>query len=150
LAVSLYLGANDFADHRTATYENIQHREYHHIFPDALLAEAGIQSYLALNCALITWKTNRILGRKDPLEYLQQRVAAADESEVKKRLRSHLISYDHLSKAHFAGLTGDALEKKLSKQFSLFLQHRAALVVAAMNKLVEGETPQLAEVWQSQ
>lgn len=148
LAVSLYMGASDFADQRPATHENIQQREYHHIFPDALLSEAGLESYLALNCALITWKTNRILGRKDPLEYLKERVAEADEDSVKKRLRSHLISYEILSNAHYAGLTGDALKKKLSKQFSQFLQDRAALVVAAMNKLVNGETPHLDAVWQ--
>jgi len=148
LAVSLYLGANDFADHRMVNYENIQKREYHHIFPDALLSEVGLESNLALNCALITWKTNRILGRKDPLEYLKERVAAADEASVKKRLRSHLISYEILSKAHYARLTGDALKNKLNKHFSQFLQHRAELVVAAMNKLVDGETPHLDAVWQ--
>jgi hypothetical protein len=147
LAVSLYLGANDFADHRVATHQNIQNREYHHIFPDALLSEAEIDSYLALNCALITWKTNRILGRKDPLDYLNERVAAADEASVKERMRSHLISYDHLSKAHYAGLTGDALKQKLGDDFRRFLQDRAALVVAAMNKLVEGETPVLETIW---
>lgn len=150
LAVSLYLGANDFADNRTATYDSIQKREYHHVFPDALLSEAGIESYLALNCALITWKTNRIIGRKDPLEYLNERVAAADAASVKERLRSHLISFHHLSNAHYAGLSGDELAKKLKEDFAQFLQSRAALVVAAMNKLVAGETPQLEEVWQSQ
>lgn len=150
LAVSLYLGANDFADNRTATYENIQKREYHHVFPDALLSEAKIDSYLALNCALVTWKTNRIIGRKDPLEYLSERLAAADEESVKERLRSHLISYDLLSNAHYAGLTGDELSKKLNKDFSQFLQSRAALVVAAMNKLVAGEAPQLDELWRNQ
>ena len=149
LAVSLYLGANDFADHRTATHESIQNREYHHIFPDALLSEADIDSYLALNCALITWRTNRILGRKDPLAYLKERVAAADEKAVKERLRSHLISYDLLSKAHYAGLTDDALKQKLSLDFSRFLQDRASLVVAAMNKLVEGEVPLLDSLWQA-
>ena len=150
LAVSLYLGANDFADNRPATYESIQKREYHHVFPDALLSEAGIKANLALNCALITWKTNRIIGRKDPLEYLNERVAAADAATVKERLRSHLISFDHLSTAHYVGLSGDELAKKLKEDFGQFLQNRATRVVAAMNKLVAGEAPQLDEVWQSQ
>ena len=64
LAVTTYFGAVDFADDRKASYESIQSREYHHVFPDALLSEAEINSSLALNCALITWKTNRIIGRK--------------------------------------------------------------------------------------
>ena len=37
LAVSNYLGAHDFADSKPASFESIQKREYHHIFPDALL-----------------------------------------------------------------------------------------------------------------
>lgn len=147
LAVSLYLGANDFADNSTATYENIQRREYHHVFPDALLSEATIDSYKALNCTLITWKTNRIIGRKDPLEYLRERVAAADEATVKERLRTHLIAFNLLSNAHYAGLSGDELARKLKEDFDQFLQSRAELVVAAMNKLASGETPQLDEIW---
>jgi hypothetical protein len=42
------------------------------VFPDALLQEAGSPSFVALNCALMTWRTNRIIGRKDPLEYLKK------------------------------------------------------------------------------
>jgi hypothetical protein len=150
LAVSLYLGANDFADNRTATYESIQKREYHHIFPDALLSEAKIDSYKALNCALITWKTNRLIGRKDPLEYLGERVAAANEVAVKERLRAHLIPFDLLANAHYAGLSGDELAKKLNEDFGKFLQERAELVVAAMHDLVSGEIPQLEKIWRAE
>jgi hypothetical protein len=73
LCVANYLGAIDFADGQKANYQSLQMREYHHIFPDALLKEAKINSFLALNCALVTWKTNRTIGRKDPLDYLQDR-----------------------------------------------------------------------------
>ena len=118
LAVTTYLGAIDFADHKPATYDSIQKREYHHVFPDALLAEADIPSYLALNCALITWKTNRMIGRKDPLEYLEERVQKADEKEVRERLKSHLISFDLLAKAHYANCQGVALKQKLSSDFA--------------------------------
>lgn len=147
LAVTTYLGAIDFADHRTATYDSIQKREYHHVFPDALLSEAEIPSYLALNCALITWKTNRMIGRKDPLDYLQERVQWADETAVRERLKSHLISYDLLSKAHYAGLDGAALKQKLTADFNEFLRDRANLVVAAMTSLVEGNSPTLDSIW---
>ena len=40
LAVTTYFGAMDFADQKAATYASIQKREYHHIFPDALLSES--------------------------------------------------------------------------------------------------------------
>ena len=147
LAVTTYLGAIDFADHRTATYDSIQKREYHHIFPDALLSEAEIPSYLALNCALITWKTNRMIGRKDPLEYLQERIELADEGVVRERVNSHLISFDLLSKAHYAGLGGASLKQKLSDDFSEFLRDRAKLVVAAMDSLTAGTSPSLDALW---
>ena len=55
LAVSNYFGARDFADDQPASYESIQTREYHHIFPEALLSDVGLESHYALNCALITW-----------------------------------------------------------------------------------------------
>lgn len=79
LAVSTYLGAWDFADGCEITPENIGKREYHHIFPDALLQEAEEKSYLALNCSLITGNTNREIGRKDPLDYLKDRYEWTDE-----------------------------------------------------------------------
>lgn len=149
LAVSTYFRAIDFADNKPATYESIQKREYHHIFPDALLSEAGIQSYRALNCALLTWKTNRIIGRKDPLDYLQERVEWADEDVVRERLKSHLISFDLLSKATYVNLKGEELKEKLTKDFNAFLRDRANLVVDAMSSLAEGNSPTLDALWAS-
>lgn len=147
LAVTTYLGAIDFADHKTATYDSIQKREYHHVFPDALLSEAEIPSYLALNCALITWKTNRIIGRKDPLDYLQERVQWADADVVRDRLKSHLISFDLLSKAHYAVMEGSAFKQRLAADFNEFLRDRANLVVTAMTSLTEGNSPVLETLW---
>jgi hypothetical protein len=149
LAVTTYLGAYDFADNKRASYESVQDREYHHVFPDALLCEAEINSSLALNCARITWKTNRAIGRKDPLAYLQERVAWADAGVVADRLKSHLISFDLLSKAHDADLQGAALKEKLAKDFDDFLRDRARVVVAAMNSLAAGAGPSIEVLWSS-
>ncbi|WP_213286694.1 DUF262 domain-containing protein [Bradyrhizobium sp. sGM-13] len=149
LAITTYLGAYDFADNKRAYYESVQDREYHHIFPDALLSEVEINSSLALNCALITWKTNRAIGRKDPLAYLQERVAWADAGVVADRLKSHLISFDLLSNAHYADLQGAALKEKLSKDFDDFLRDRANLVVAAMESLAAGASPSIEALWSS-
>jgi hypothetical protein len=148
LAVSTYFGAYDFADNHRASYESVQKREYHHIFPDALLKEAEIESYLALNCALITWRTNRIIGRKDPLDYLQERVEWADASAIATRLKSHLISFDLLSKAQYADLDGAALKEKLTKDFDEFLRDRAGLVVTAMEFLASGGSPSIEALQQ--
>ncbi|MCB0097193.1 MAG: DUF262 domain-containing protein, partial [Caldilineaceae bacterium] len=147
LAVSNYFGAHDFADSKPASFESIQKREYHHIFPDALLSEAGIDSYYALNCALITWKTNRIIGRKDPLDYLKERVQWADELAVSNRLKTHLVSFDLLSKAHYQGLDGEALKAKLEADFNQFMRARAQLVHKAVTRLSVGEQPSLDSIW---
>lgn len=147
LAVTTYLGAYDFADNKKASYESIQNREYHHIFPDALLAEAGIASSLALNCALITWNTNRVIGRKDPLAYLQERVDWAEAKAVDERLRSHLISFKLLSRAHYADLEGQKLKEALATDFDEFLRDRARLIVVATNALASGVTPSVEAVW---
>lgn len=45
LATTLYFGGWDFADGHPASYDSLKAREYHHVFPDALLSEAGIESY---------------------------------------------------------------------------------------------------------
>ncbi|MEM6483405.1 MAG: DUF262 domain-containing protein [Pseudomonadota bacterium] len=147
LAVSNYFGAHDFADSKPASYESIQKREYHHIFPDALLSEADIDSYYALNCALITWKTNRIIGRKDPLDYLKERVQWADELAVSNRLKTHLVSFDLLSKAHYQGLDGEALKTQLEADFREFMRDRAKLVHKAVVRLADGEQPSLDSIW---
>jgi hypothetical protein len=139
LAVTTYLGALDFADNKQASFESNQKREYHHIFPDKLLGEAKIGSYLALNCAFITWKTNRIIGRKDPLDYLQDRVEWAGEESVRERMKSHLIDYDMLTKASYTGLVGEQLTAKLRPDFDAFLRVRANLVYSAAAALVQGK-----------
>ncbi len=77
-------------------------REYHHLFPDALITGdgrmSGRESNRALNCALITMSTNRNVAAKEPLTYLSERIARADlgEEVVRDRLRSHLVPYELL------------------------------------------------------
>ncbi len=58
LAVACRLGALDFSTGQPLGLANIETRHYHHVYPDALLKESKIDSYLALNCALISDKTN--------------------------------------------------------------------------------------------
>jgi hypothetical protein len=139
LAVTTYLGALDFADNKPASFESNQKREYHHIFPDALLTDAKIDSFLALNCAFITWKTNRIIGRKDPLEYLQDRVEWAGEESVRERMKSHFIDFDLLAKASYKALDGEQLAAKLKPDFETFLRVRAKLVHTALTSLAQGK-----------
>ena len=140
LAISTHLGAIDFADEQQASYESIQRREYHHIFPDALLKEVEIESYLSLNCALITWKTNRDIGRKDPLKYIEERTAWMEENTIRRRLRSHLISYDLLAKGGYEELDKKELTVKLKADFDSFLNDRAKYFYKAIELLTCGNT----------
>lgn len=150
LAVNLYFGALDFADGHPVSYESLRRREYHHIFPDALLQEADIDSFLALNCALVTWKTNRNIGRKDPLAYLQDRVEWSDAHTVRERLRTHLLDFESLSRATYeaedAPLKGSALRERLQPDFDAFLERRAGLVAAAAQELANGRLISLEQV----
>jgi hypothetical protein len=150
LATNLHFGALDFADGHPVSYDSLRRREYHHVFPDALLQEAGIDSYLALNCALVTWKTNRAIGRKNPLAYLHDRIEWSDEETIRQRLRTHLLDYDSLSKANYeidgAQLQGEALADRLRGDFDRFLEARAALVAVAARHLADGRVLTLEQL----
>lgn len=119
--LSLRHGAIDFADASPISRRNIDSREYHHLYSEALLKEKGFDEKdisRALNCALITWKTNRKIYRKEPIQYLLERAQASKlgETEIKQRLKSHLVDYDSMK-------AGD---------YKAFLKKRAELVYKAM------------------
>lgn len=106
LLLSLRGGAEDIADGESVSINNIQQREYHHLYPVAWLAENGFgdeDAYRALNCALVTWRTNRKISAKEPIEYLLERCEASKlgETEIRRRLRTHFIDFDLLAKGNY-------------------------------------------------
>lgn len=106
LLLSLREGAKDFADRSEINRKNIKIREYHHLYPDNFLKKKGFNEkeiFKALNCALITWKTNRVILDKNPLEYLLERANASilGEEEIKSRLRTHSIDHDELKSGDY-------------------------------------------------
>lgn len=124
LALALKQGGVDLADGSTVSRANLARREYHHLFPDAYLRDKGVsddQIYRSLNCALVTWQTNRNISAKEPERYLAERRDGTDlgEAEIRARLATHLIPYDEM-------VAGD---------YSAFLVKRASLVHAAMLQL---------------
>lgn len=126
LALALKHGGLDLADGGTVTRENLKKREYHHLFPDAHLKRLGLEDrriYCSLNCALVTWKTNRTISDKDPERYLAERRdgSSIGEAGVRARLDSHLIPFDEM-------VAGD---------YEAFLRARASLIEAAMNDLCD-------------
>jgi hypothetical protein len=140
LAVSGFLGAFDFADGQTMTRSHLHRREYHHIFPKALLEEAEINPNLALNCALITNTTNRTIGRKDPLEYLKDRYEWVSEEIVDQRLQSFLIPKNELKNGGYHSLTEEQKKNKIDSDFDLFIKKRAEYIKHAAGILCEGKT----------
>jgi hypothetical protein len=124
LAVELRQGGLDLADGGAVTRANLRKREYHHLFPVARLAHRGVTDekiYRSLNCALVTWRTNRSISDKEPERYLGERRdgSSLGDAEVKARLTSHLIPYDEM-------IAGD---------YDAFLKERASLIYDAMTKL---------------
>lgn len=128
LAVSLKSGGFDFADGAPASYANIQTREYHHVFPQAWLQEKQFKEYeinRALNCALISWRTNRNISAKTPSDYVSERMEASSlgNSEVERRLESHLIPVSYL----------------MNDNYEEFLNERARLIEQVSKKLCSGQ-----------
>jgi hypothetical protein len=128
LAAAIRKGGVDLADGSTASRNNLGHREYHHVYPDAYLSAKGLSAveiYRSLNCALVTWSTNRTISAKAPERYLADRLdnSALGEPEIRQRLASHLIPYDEM-------VSGD---------YTAYLEARAKLVHEAMVRLCNGE-----------
>ncbi len=126
LAIALKHGGLDLADGSPVSRANLAKREYHHLFPDAHLKRLGVvddKIYLSLNCAVVTWRTNRDISDKEPEHYLAERRDGTNlgETEVRARLASHLIPYDEMVK-------GD---------YNAFLEKRAELIHFEMTKLCE-------------
>lgn len=141
MAIFSKLGAVDFADGSLLNRDQLINgkRHYHHIFPDHLLAGiSGVEPFLALNCALITDKTNLNIKAKAPIDYLKERYDWIDESIVNDRLKSHLIPIKELSNGEYNGLTEQAKGEKLKSDYETFIAKRALYVSYAAQKLTTG------------
>ncbi len=147
LALQLKCGAEDLADGARATVATItskEHpREYHHLFPDSTLSDAEIpdeQIYRTLNCALITWRTNRTISNKDPIAYLKERAdnAALGEEELRRRLRTHLIPYEKLAVGNYQDVAEAERNVRIKADYEAFLAARAELFEQAARFAAEG------------
>ncbi len=138
LAVACRLGGMDFSTGERLDSKTIENRHYHHVYSDALLKEAELPSFLALNCALICDKTNISIGRKDPLEYMKDRFKWTSEAIVRERLHSHLIPVGELANGGYEGLDDESKTEKLKKDYEAFLARRAELVMKAVRLLADG------------
>lgn len=154
LALQIKCGAVDLADGTRATIDSItskeRPREYHHLFPAATLDDAGIpdeQIFRALNCALVTWRTNRTISNTDPITYLKERSdnCALGEEELKHRLRTHLIPYSQLA-VGYNGMSDDERRANVKDDYDTFLSTRAEMLAKAAHRACEGKALELSEL----
>lgn len=106
LLLTLRGEAEDIADGTSVSLNNIQQREYHHLYPVAWLKENGFtedDANRALNCILISWRTNRKISAKEPIKYLLERCEASTlgEAEIRRRLKTHFIDFDLLVEGNY-------------------------------------------------
>jgi hypothetical protein len=154
LALQIKAGAYDLADGTPATVNSIRSsehpREYHHLYPAALLEDAEMpedQIYMAANCALITWRTNRAISDKDPIQYLRERADSCQlgEQELRRRLRSHLIPFEQLAKGPFDPSAPD-FKKSVVSDYQSFIDARSALLAKAARLACDGKSADLLSV----
>ena len=146
LAVSLRGGGADFADDRPASWESLSKRECHHLFPASLLRdEAGMEESdinLALNCALITWNTNRDISAKEPVAYLRERAerASLGVDQINRRLSSHTIPFKELNVGGYSENNDQKVRsERIKTSIEHFLLSRAKATHKAADKLCSGE-----------
>ena len=146
LAVSLRGGGKDLADDTPASHGSLSRREYHHLFPASLLrSEASLEESdinLALNCALVTWNTNRNISAKEPVAYLRERVerASLGVDEIRHRLSSHTIPFEELNVGGYPDIEcKEDRSVRIKSDFERFLIARAEAVHRAAKKLCNGE-----------
>ena len=144
MCVASKLGSYDFSDGHKLTQDNLENRDYHHIFPKAILNELDINPNLALNCAIITSSTNKSLGAKAPLNYIKERYNIFDEETINTRLQSHLIPTRRLTEIEEYK---DSDGNYLKKQFEMFIKERAALIKEAAEQLCMGKQITTASIF---
>jgi len=143
LALQIKCGADDIADNTPATKQSILSREYHHLFPAALLAKADVPNgmiYSSVNCALISWRTNRKISDKNPMQYLLERAENCDlgEPERDRRLRSHLIPIQELN-VDYSDFDSPETRAKIERDFVQFVEARSILLEQAAKLVYDGE-----------
>ncbi|MEO0127485.1 MAG: DUF262 domain-containing protein [candidate division WOR-3 bacterium] len=127
LLLSIRGGAEDIKDGTPLSVTNIQQRSYHHLFPRAWLREKKPDAVpdRALNCILISRKSNSEISAKEPVKYLLETCEASDlgENEIRRRLKTYYVDFDLLAK-------GD---------YDEFLKEKAKASESAIESLCKGE-----------
>ncbi len=146
LAVCLREGARDVASDREISREAIREsesrdaRQYHHVFPEALLKKKASECNpdLALNCMLLEAPTNNAWKDQWPGDYILERIRKSGlqgekaNEALRSRLESHLIPPDLIINAV------QKSRKPLASTYEDFLQKRAEMIAEKIKQLCEG------------
>lgn len=146
IAVSLRGGGTDFADGTPASRDSLSKREYHHLFPASLLGNEGCLDEssvnVALNCALVTWNTNRNISAKEPIAYLRERVqrATLGKEQIRHRLNTHVIPFEKLNVGGYSEIiSDDERASRIKADYEHFIHSRAKSIHSVVRKLCNGE-----------
>jgi hypothetical protein len=144
MILQLQCGAQDLADACVVSASHVRSREYHHLFPAATLESAGLDDdaiWRAVNCALISWATNRKISDQDPLDYLKRRTdhALNGEADIRSRLRTHLVEFSGLNVGGYATLVEPDRSAKVRRDYEAFCTTRARILHIAAAKAAHGQ-----------
>ena len=90
----------------------------------------------------------RTISNKDPISYLKERSdnSALGETELRRRLRTHLIPYKELS-VGYQGLSDEERQRRVNDDYAAFLNARARLLVKAAQAACEGRQIDLSDIF---
>jgi len=145
LAVSLRGGGRDFADESLVGRDTLRMRQYHHLFPAALLKCDGKLDAsdidLAMNCALVSSYTNLSMSAKEPYAYLGERAERAPSGldQIRQRLQSHQIPFTELNVGGYSKLVSPSERStRIRSDYERFVRARAKMIHNVVVRLCGG------------
>lgn len=105
--------------------------QYHHFFPQAWLTRngtTGLDANLLVDIVMLTAISNQVIGDRPPSDYLRYEIDVIGEDEMKRRLKTLLVS-------------DQAFEAALRDDYRAFAGARAEDLLTWAGALADGEQP---------
>lgn len=139
LAVCVKRGAMGIETGERIEMTNSEARDYHHVYPKALLGKDG-DADLVVNCMLLEPEANRSWKDRWPGDYLAQRLKdtggnAKARKTIVQRLETHALPAEHL----LAARGEDGEHPDPHESYREFQQARAQLILTGMTTLYDGK-----------
>ena len=127
-----WVTGNELNVRRVRELERARQLDRHHVYPKKLLVGKDFtldQINHGLNGVILSKEGNLFLGQKAPEVYLKKilkKSKGLEESELRKRVNSHLVPFDTLMKS----------ESDPRQSYEEFIRKRAKLVSSEIDRLV--------------